>query len=73
MLERPEGLVGIEVKATERAKPALSRSAHSFIDAYAPARFLVVSLGPGAQATVGGTRVTWIGPEGLAAAVFGAG
>lgn len=73
VLERPEGLVGIEVKATERAKPTLSRSAHSFIDAYAPARFLVVSLVPEAEATVDGTSVRWVGPEGLEEAVFGAG
>jgi len=73
VLERPDGLVGIEVKASLGARPALSRSARSFLDAYHPARFLVLTLGAQAEQTIGDTRVTWLGPEALTDALFGEG
>jgi uncharacterized protein len=66
VLTRPEGLVGIEVKSTARRRPHLSRSARSFIDAYAPARFVVINLGHEGTERVGGTEVRWVGPEWLA-------
>jgi uncharacterized protein len=42
LVEHDGEIIGIEVKAGN-ARGKLTRSAHSFIDAYAPARFLVVS------------------------------
>ena len=66
VLTRPDGLVGIEVKATEMRRPRLSRSARSFIEAYAPARFVVLNLGHVGQDRIGATEVRWIGPEWLA-------
>lgn len=65
VLERPEGLVGVEVKASERAALKLSRSARSFIQAYEPARLLVVGLGAEGEEQVGSCQVRWIGPERL--------
>lgn len=63
VLERPDGLVGIEVKASEAPRRALSRSARSFIDAHQPSRFYVVGLGAEGEEVVGPCAVRWIGPE----------
>jgi predicted AAA+ superfamily ATPase len=66
VLDRPGGLLAIEVKASVMKEPKLSRSAHSFIDAYAPARFVVINLALEAASRVGTTEVRWAGPEILA-------
>jgi uncharacterized protein len=68
VLRRPDGLVGVEVKATALPRPKLSRSARSFIEAYEPARLWVVNLELEAEEELGKTRVRWVGPEWLAGA-----
>ena len=59
VVERRDGLHAFEVKASELQRPTLTRSAHSFIAAYAPARFTVVNLSLTADQDVGETRVQW--------------
>jgi predicted AAA+ superfamily ATPase len=65
VLDRPDGLVAVEVKAAALRRPQLSRSARSFIAAYSPRDFWVVNLDLCAEEQLGGTRVHWVGPEGL--------
>jgi predicted AAA+ superfamily ATPase len=60
------GLVAIEVKAST-GRPVLSRSARSFIDAYAPVSFAVAWLGTACRERVGTTEVDWVPAEGIAA------
>ena len=62
VLDLLEGLVGIEVKVGPTDPPRLTRSALSFIEAYAPKRFLVVHGGVAGQAQVAGTTVQWVSP-----------
>ena len=66
VLEGDDGLTGVEVKAAALHRPALSRSARSFIDAYRPARFVVLNLGLEHEEALGTTTVSWVGPEWLA-------
>ncbi len=63
VLERPSGLVAFEAKSAVLRRPTLTRSARSFIDAYEPARFVVLNLGLEASETVAGTEVCWVPPE----------
>jgi predicted AAA+ superfamily ATPase len=59
----PGRLVAIEVKAQARGRPPLSRSARSFIDAYAPAELLLVHRGEAHTEQVGATLVRWVPAE----------
>lgn len=63
VLERPGGLLALEVKAAPMREPKLSRSARSFIEAYQPATFVVVNLGLDHEGELGRTRVLWRRPE----------
>ncbi len=63
VVETEGGITGIEVKATEMKRPKLSRSSHSFIEAYKPTAFYVVNLSLDAEQRIGQTAVRWIGPE----------
>ena len=65
VLEGNDGLTGVEVKASFLQRPELSRSARSFMEAYRPARFIVVNLSLVAKDTLGDTTVHWVGPEWL--------
>ena len=67
----PGRLLGLEVKARSGPRPKISRSAHSFIDAYAPAEFLLVYRGEPHEAQRGSTRVRWIPAELLAESLPG--
>ena len=67
VLTRPDGLLGIEVKATALKQPRLSRASRSFIDAYAPVRFVVINMGYTGEERIGESLVRWVGPEWLAA------
>lgn len=73
VLTRPEGLTAIDVKASASRRRTLSRSAHSFIEAYQPTNFLVVHLGAKGEERVGASVVRWIGPEELTTSCFGQG
>ncbi len=68
VLEDPArgGLVGVECKAAALTRPELTRSARSFIQAYQPARFVVVNLGLTHDAVVEGVPVQWRTPMWLA-------
>ena len=57
VFERRNTLVAIEVKAEAMKRPALSRSARTFIDAYSPARFVVVNRGLRHQEAIGATQI----------------
>ena len=58
-----EARIGIEVKATERARPRLTRSARSFLEAYEPAELWLVSRAEPHEETPGRTRLRWIPAE----------
>ena len=62
-------LVGVEVKAAELGRPGITRSARSFVDAYAPTAFLVVNRGIEARQDLGRTAVRWIRPHQLASSL----
>jgi predicted AAA+ superfamily ATPase len=58
-------VIGLEVKAARLARPTLSRSARSFIDAYAPKAFFVVSRGVTHEEEAADTTVRWVSPQEL--------
>ncbi len=62
-------LVGIEVKAATGGRPGLTRSARSFVDAYAPKALLVVNRGVDTTSDLGSTHVRWVRPPDLATAL----
>ena len=63
VVRRRERLVAVEVKAGHSGRPVVPRAARSFIDAYAPARFLIVHAGLAGQETeVGSTPVRFVHP-----------
>ena len=53
-------LEAFEAKAGPMKRPKLSRSAHSFIDAYSPAFFYVVNLNLRHETVIGKTTVMWL-------------
>lgn len=69
VVERAGTVVGIEVKASRLARPALSRSSRSFLDAYRPPLFLVVNTGVTHRAEIAATTIQWVQPPDLAARV----
>ena len=66
VVNRGDRLLAFEVKACQMKRPQLSRSARSFIQAYAPSVFYVVNLALVASDRIGDTEVRWIPPEVLA-------
>ncbi len=60
------GLLGVECKASTLTRPELTRSARSFIEAYRPARFVLVNLGQRHDEVVAGVHVAWRTPAWLA-------
>ena len=63
VVETRNGITGIEVKSTEMKRPKLSRSSHSFIEAYNPNTFYVINLSLEAEQRIGQATVRWVGPE----------
>ncbi|NJL26470.1 MAG: ATP-binding protein [Thermoanaerobaculia bacterium] len=59
VIARGETLVGIEVKAQALARPKLTRSSRSFIEAYQPATFFVLNTGLEHHEKLGATEVRW--------------
>jgi predicted AAA+ superfamily ATPase len=55
-------LSGVEVKFAHPDKPKLTKSAHSFIEAYAPERFAFLNLSLDEKIIVGSTEVSFITP-----------
>ncbi len=66
VLDRPWGLLAVEVKAGALRPGRLPRSTRSFLDAYAPARLVMVHLGEPARFEVRDTEVLLVGPEAFA-------
>ncbi len=64
VVEHRDRIWALEVKAGE-ARGRLSRSSRSFIDAYAPERFLIVSAERGEEQKLGTTRVLFLRVEDL--------
>ena len=62
-------LIALEVKAGASTRPSIPRSARSFIDAYRPHRFFVVSNSVFEPERIGTTEVEWITPDQVAPAV----
>ena len=59
-------LIGIEVKATRLARPQVSRSARSFVEAYEPRSLVVVNRGLRAREKLASTEILWVAPEDVA-------
>jgi predicted AAA+ superfamily ATPase len=66
VVDSPAGLIGIEVKAGAGRRPSIPRAARSFIDAYEPTHFLLVSPAEHEPQSVGPTEVRWVRPQTLA-------
>jgi hypothetical protein len=60
---RPGVLVGIEVKARTGTSLKITRSMHSFIEAYQPCRMLLVHRGEPERQMVGTTEVLAVPAE----------
>jgi hypothetical protein len=69
VLRAPHKLVAIEVKAGRVARATLPRAARSFIEAYQPDVFFLVSQGIEANDHLGTTRLVWLHPAALPHAV----
>jgi hypothetical protein len=52
----------MEVKFTHSNRPKLTKSAHSFIEAYTPERFAFLNLSLDEKIMVGSTEVSFITP-----------
>ena len=66
VIDTGSALVGLEVKAGAIGKPTIPRSARSFIDAYQPQQFLIVSSAGFDPESIGTTEVQWITPDQIA-------
>ena len=64
-------IVGLEVKAGKTGRPAIPRSARSFIEAYRPRHFLIVGNKRFDPERIQGTEVSWISLDELAPTVEG--
>jgi hypothetical protein len=53
-------IVGLEIKAGAIGRPSVPRSARSFIEAYRPKQFLIVSTNRFDPERIGATEVSWI-------------
>ena len=60
VVPRGDRLLGIEVKAGRLARAKLARSSRSFIQAYEPGEFWVLSDGLRHEEALGATRVRWL-------------
>jgi predicted AAA+ superfamily ATPase len=63
VLDMPNGLIGLEVKAAHLKKPKLERSARSFIEAYQPKHFIVVNTGFEGTDPLNDTTIQWVTPS----------
>ena len=62
VIELAGKLAGLEVKFSQINRPKLTKSAHSFIEAYSPGNFAVLNLSLNETITVGKTEVAFITP-----------
>jgi predicted AAA+ superfamily ATPase len=60
VVDTGSGVVGLEVKAGTPGRPSIPRSARSFIQAYRPTHFLIVSTRRFDPERIGATEVSWI-------------
>lgn len=68
VLRRNDALIAIEAKAGD-TRGQISRSARSFLEAYAPTRLLVVHTGAASETVLGTTTVRFLGLADLASAL----
>jgi predicted AAA+ superfamily ATPase len=71
VVDTPGGPIGIEVKAGGAPRPSIPRSARSFIEAYEPSTFIMVSATIHESSKLGRTEILWVAPEDLATGVGG--
>jgi len=69
VVARGERVIGVEVKASRSPRAVLSRAARSFIEAYRPGAFLMVSTGLEHEETVHHVPVRWLHPVDVAGEV----
>ena len=60
VIDTGSAIVGLEIKAGAIGRPSIPRSARSFIEAYRPKRFLMVSTDRFDPERIGATEVSWI-------------
>jgi len=60
VIDTGSAIVGLEIKAGTIGRPSIPRSARSFIEAYRPKRFLMVSTDRFDPERIGATEVSWI-------------
>jgi hypothetical protein len=69
VVDTGSGVVGLEVKAGTPGRPSMRRSARSFIQAYQPKHFLIVSTRRFDRQRIGATEVSWITLDEVASAM----
>jgi len=67
VLDLPQALIGLEVKAGGSGRQTLPRAARSFIGAYQPSLFLMVAPHASGRLALGDTEIRWISPWQLTA------
>lgn len=60
VIDTGSAIVGLEIKAGTIGRPSIPRSARSFIEAYRPKHFLMVSTDRFDPERIGATEVSWI-------------
>jgi len=63
VVEQAGKLMALEVKSANLDRPRLSRSAHSFIEAYQPERFVVLNLSLETHLTADNRTIEFQTPE----------
>jgi predicted AAA+ superfamily ATPase len=66
VVDTHQSIVGLEAKAGISGRPSITRSARSFIEAYRPHHFLIVSASAFDPVRIGETEVRWITLEDVA-------
>ena len=69
VIDTGSAIVGLEVKAGAMGRPSVPRSARSFIEAYRPKQFLIVSTDRFDPERIDGTEVSWITPDEVASTI----
>lgn len=69
VMVRGDKILAIEVKASALRRPKLSRSSRSFLEAYAPERFAIASMGLRHEERIDDVPVEWLQPWDLRARI----
>jgi hypothetical protein len=60
LVDTGSAIVALEIKAGALGRPSIPRSAPSFIEAYQPRQFLIVSADRFETGRIGSTEISWI-------------